>query len=207
MKVYPELFCKVLNNVLAEWFSMKVYPESFCKMLNNVLAECFSMKVYQESFCKVLNNVLVHCERNNIGFFTFLWLDPMTWTDSKIFFLYCGWSATESTITEACYWPVVPAAEDDGWWRVWSSRWMLGRGNWNSLRKSAPVLFCPQIPCDHSRVDAVGSPLSCMRPNNNFCRYYCIGVWGRVAVIWKKEIKALKSYEPFFDIFFLLSKE
>lgn len=96
---------------------------------------------------------------------------------------------------------------------------MLGRWNWNSRRKSAPVPFCPQISCDLSRartqVDAMGSRLSCTPPINHFCRYCCINLWRRkvmllpvtfsgVAVFWKKQIKSLYLMNHLWHIFLTL---
>jgi hypothetical protein len=39
-----------------------------------------------------------------------------------LFISLFGWNGTESTITEATYWPTVPALDDKLWW-LWSDQW------------------------------------------------------------------------------------
>jgi hypothetical protein len=38
------------------------------------------------------------------------------------FIFLCDWSGTQSTVTAATYWPIVPAL-DERWWWLWSNSW------------------------------------------------------------------------------------
>jgi hypothetical protein len=58
----------------------------------------------------------------------------------KFFSLFLGWSGTEFTTSEANYWPIVTAPDDDECRAIGG---MFGRGNRSTRRKLAPVPLCP----------------------------------------------------------------
>jgi hypothetical protein len=76
--------------------------------------------------------------------------------------IFLGWNATESAITGATKWPILPARDDND--ECGAVGGMLGRGNRSTRRKTSPVSLCPpQVPRDLTRARtgavAVGSRL------------------------------------------------